>query len=105
MVAKPVFLDVRSGRRHRRHLRCGITTAGTALATIPQPIGTLTNTIATPPAQQNAAGIGGEVQLAFPHLALAGGYTPFGFLVSTFIARAIWRPGNGRSASASRAIR
>jgi len=35
------------------------------------------------------------VQLAFPHLALAGGYTPTGFLVSTFTARAYFKPGNG----------
>jgi hypothetical protein len=47
------------------------------------------------PAQQNAAGIGGEVQLAFPHLAIAGGYTPSGFLVANATARANWRPNNG----------
>jgi hypothetical protein len=33
--------------------------------------------------------------LAFPHLALAGGYTPYGFLVATFTGRAQWKPGNG----------
>ena len=49
----------------------------------------------TAPPQQNAAGVGGEVQLAFPHLALAVGYTPYGFLVSNFTARGQWRPGNG----------
>ncbi len=65
------------------------------MVAIPQPIGTLTATNVTPPAQQNSAGIGGEIQLAFPHLALAGGYTPAGFLVSTFTARGQWKPGNG----------
>ncbi len=74
--------------------------------TIPQPLGTDTNTgattattstttPATPPAQQNAAGVGGEVQLAFPHLALAAGYTPYGFLVSNMTGRATWRPEDG----------
>jgi hypothetical protein len=29
----------------------------------------------SPPAHQNAVGIGGELQLAFPHFAIAGGYT------------------------------
>jgi hypothetical protein len=55
----------------------------------------LLTTDTTPPPQQNASGLGGEVQLAFPHLAIAGGYTPFGFLVATFNARAMWKPGNG----------
>ena len=41
------------------------------------------------------SGYGGEVQLAFPHAAIAGGYTPYGFLVSTFTARGMFRPGNG----------
>jgi hypothetical protein len=71
------------------------TTTGTALATIPQPIGTLAGSNFAPPAQQNAMGIGGEVQLAFPQFAIAGGYTPYGFLVSTFTGRLMWRPGNG----------
>jgi hypothetical protein len=49
----------------------------------------------TTPAQQNASGLAGELQLIFPHLALAGGYTSYGFLVATFTGRAQWRPGNG----------
>jgi hypothetical protein len=48
-----------------------------------------------PPAQQNAVGLGGELQLVFPHLAIAGGYTPYNFLVSTFTGRVQWQPGNG----------
>jgi cellulose synthase operon protein C len=48
-----------------------------------------------PPAQQNAVGVGGEVQLAFPQFAIAAGYTPPGFLVSTFTGRLMWRPAKG----------
>jgi hypothetical protein len=55
----------------------------------------LIDTATTPPAQQNAVGIGGELQLAFPHLAIAAGYTPEGFLVATMTGRAYWKPGNG----------
>ncbi len=95
IVAKPVFLD--SGQADGTSVITvqESTTAGSTLTTIPQPIGTLTTTDTNPPAQQNAVGIGGEAQLAFPHLAIAGGYTPAGFLVATFTARANWKPGNG----------
>jgi tetratricopeptide (TPR) repeat protein len=105
-VAKPVFLD--SGQADGTSIITveEATTSGRSLVTIPQPLGTDTNTgattsttatttPATPPPQQNAAGVGGEVQLAFPHLALAVGYTPYGFLVSNVTGRATWRPGNG----------
>ena len=95
IVAKPVFLD--SGQADGTSVITvqESTTAGSTLVSIPQPIGTLTATAVTPPAQQNAVGIGAEVQLAFPHLALAGGYTPAGFLVATFTGRAQWKPANG----------
>ena len=95
IIARPVFLD--SGQADGSSMISILqsTTAGTVRTSIPEPIGTLTNTAATPPAQQNAVGTGGEVQLAFPHLAIAGGYTPAGFLVATFTARGTWRPGNG----------
>jgi hypothetical protein len=95
IVAKPVFLD--SGQADGSAVISVLqsTTAGNKLVTIPEPIGTLTATDVTPPAQQNAVGIGGEVELAFPHAAIAGGYTPTGFLVSTFTARGVFRPGNG----------
>jgi tetratricopeptide (TPR) repeat protein len=97
-VARPVFLD--SGQATGTSV---ITVDGypntsgvsKVLITIPQPIGTMTTTDVTPPSQQNASGIGGEVQLAFPHLAIAGGYTPAGFLVATVTARMQWKPGNG----------
>ena len=94
-VGKPVFLD--SGQADGTAVVNvqESTTAGTKVVTIPQPIGTLTTTDVTPPAQQNATGIGGELQLAFRDLALAGGYTPYGFLIATFTGRAQFRPGNG----------
>ncbi|HEY1984322.1 MAG TPA: cellulose synthase subunit BcsC-related outer membrane protein [Terracidiphilus sp.] len=106
VVAKPVFLD--SGQADGTSVITvqEASTSGTTLVTIPQPLGTdintgastttaSTTTPATPPPQQNAAGVGGEVQLVFPHLALAAGYTPYGFLVSNVTGRAQWRPGNG----------
>jgi tetratricopeptide (TPR) repeat protein len=95
VIAKPVFLD--SGQADGTSVITvqKSTTGGSTLVSIPQPIGTLVNTDTTLPAQQNAAGLGGEVQMAFPHLVVAGGYTPFNFLVSTFTARAQWKPGNG----------
>jgi tetratricopeptide (TPR) repeat protein len=94
-VAKPVFLDSGQANGNSVITVQESTTAGSSLVTIPQPIGTLTSTATTPPAQQNAVGVGGELQLTFPHLALAGGYTPAGFLVATFTGRAMWKPGNG----------
>jgi tetratricopeptide (TPR) repeat protein len=95
VIAKPVFLD--SGQADGTSVITvqQSTTGGSTLMSIPQPIGTLTTTNTTLPAQQNAAGVGGEVQLAFPHLMIGGGYTPFNFLVSTFTARALWKPANG----------
>jgi hypothetical protein len=103
IVAKPVFLD--SGQADGTAVITvqEATTAGRTLVTIPQPLGTDTNTgpvagatfTSTPPPQQNASGIGGEVQLILPTLAVAGGYTPYGFLVANWTARGLWRPANG----------
>lgn len=95
IVAKPVFLD--SGQADGTSMISVLeaTTSGTELATIPQPIGTLTAANTAPPAQQNAMGVGGELQLAFPHFAIAAGYTPYGFLVSTFTGHLMWKPANG----------
>ena len=95
IVAKPVFLDSGQADGTATISVLQSTTGGNKLTAIPEPIGTLTATDVTPPAQQNAVGIGGEVQLAFPHAAIAGGYTPYKFLVSTFTARGVFRPGNG----------
>lgn len=92
-IARPAFLD--SGQADGNAV-IQLTTDGIT-ATSPEPIGTMTGTAAstTPPAQQNSAGIGGEAQLTFGNLAIAGGYTPYGFLVSNWTARASWRPGAG----------
>lgn len=92
-IARPAFLD--SGQANGNAV-IQLTTNGVT-TTSPEPIGTLTGTAAstTPPAQQNSAGIGGEAQLTFGNLAIAGGYTPYGFLVSNWTARASWRPGGG----------
>jgi tetratricopeptide (TPR) repeat protein len=111
VVAKSVFLD--SGQADGTSVISvqESTTSGNCLVTISQPLGTdintgpqgspsacgttATTTTATAPPQQNAAGVGGELQLAFPHLALAAGYTPYGLLVSNITGRAQWRPENG----------
>jgi hypothetical protein len=94
IIAKPVFLD--SGQANGNAQIQTVSTTGT-VTVVPEPIGTLSGTdaVTTPPAQQNAAGIAGEAQLSWPNLAIAGGYTPAGFLVSTFTARANWKPNNG----------
>jgi tetratricopeptide (TPR) repeat protein len=98
IVAKPVFLDSGQADGNATMTVQEQTTSGTQLLSIPEPIGTLvpsaTNLI-TVPAQQNAAGLGGEVQLAFKNFAIAGGYTPAGFLVATETGRLFWKPGNG----------
>jgi tetratricopeptide (TPR) repeat protein len=94
-VAKPVFLDSGAAGGNATLAVLESTASGTSLLTIPEPIGTLTSSNLTPPAQQNSAGIGGELQLIFPHLAIAGGYTPANFLVSNFTGRFNWRPANG----------
>jgi hypothetical protein len=89
VIGRPVFLD--SGQAD-----------GNALITltsgiVSEPLGTLSSADAgtNPPQQQNAAGLAGEGQLTFANLAVAGGVTPNGFLVSNFTARASWRPGRG----------
>lgn len=103
LVVNPVFLD--SGQADGTAITTvqEATTAGTGLVTIPEPLGTdintgpnaTTATTGTPPPQQNAAGIGGELQLAFPHFSIGGGYSPYGFLVSNWIGHLYWRPANG----------
>jgi len=95
VVAKPVFLDSGQADGTATMTVVESTVSGSTAVNIPEPLGTLTTTDTTPPPQQNAVGLGGEIQLAFPHFALAGGYTPNGFLVSTFTGRLFWKPGNG----------
>jgi hypothetical protein len=93
VVAKPVFLD--SGQADGSSLIQLSTLGRKNLGAQVQPMGTLMTTDTNPPPQQNATGIGGEAQLRFPHLALAVGYTPAGFLVATITGRVQWKPENG----------
>ena len=95
IIAKPVFLDSGQADGNAQLTVLESTTSGSTMKTIPMPLGTLVTTDTTPPAQQNAVGIGGEVQLAFPQMVIAGGSTPYGFLVQTFTGRFYWKPGNG----------
>jgi tetratricopeptide (TPR) repeat protein len=105
-IARPVFLDSGQADGTAVISVTESTISGSCLVTIPEPIGTDAapasstpcggaTAALTPPAQQNAVGIGGELQLAFPHFAIAGGYTPANFLVATFTGRMMWNPGNG----------
>ena len=62
--------------------------------------GTSTNRLGTLPvgataAQQNAAGVGGELQLSGANFGASVGYTPYEFLVSNVTGRFSWRPGGG----------
>jgi tetratricopeptide (TPR) repeat protein len=95
IIAKPVFLDSGQADGNAQLTVLESTTSGTTMKPIPMPIGTLVATDSTPPAQQNAVGLGGEVQLAFPQLAISLGSTPYGFLVQTVTGRFYWKPGNG----------
>ncbi|HVU46671.1 MAG TPA: cellulose synthase subunit BcsC-related outer membrane protein [Terracidiphilus sp.] len=111
VVAKPVFLDSGQADGTATINVVESSTSRSCLIAIPEPIGTYTNTSASipntgtcstsgtatgaPPSQQNATGVGGELQLAFPNFAIAAGYTPYGFLVSTITGRMQWRPENG----------
>jgi hypothetical protein len=93
-IARPVFLD--SGQADGNAVVNLTTGVG------PEPFGSGDGTTGGSndpstnlPPQQNAAGIAGEVQLTFPNLAIAGGYTPYGFLIANWTARANWRPSRG----------
>ena len=82
IVSNPVFLD--SGSATKSPLLPGgvVEQLGTA------PANSVLN-------QQNATGVGGEVQFATSNFAVSGGYSPWGFLVSNVIGRVDWKPGNG----------
>ncbi len=106
VIAHPVFLDSGQADGTAVISVTESTISGSCLVTIPEPIGTDAAPVSStpcagataalaPPAQQNAVGLGGELQLAFPHFVIAGGYTPANFLVSTFTGRMMWKPGNG----------
>ncbi len=105
VVARPVFLDSGQATGNATIAVQEPSISGSCLVTIQEPIGTYIGAPSSapcgppatlsPPAQQNAVGLGGELQLITPHLGLAGGYTPYNFLVSNFTGRFQWRPGNG----------
>ncbi len=93
-IAKPVFLD--SGQAD------GTAQATLSSGVVPEPFGTgaasdggVNDPSATPPPQQNAYGLGGEVQFTFANLGAAFGTTPRGFLISNYTGRLGWRPGHG----------
>jgi cellulose synthase operon protein C len=106
-IARPVFLDSGQADGTATTSVLESQSGATCLVAIPEPIGTYTagqnftpctspsiNAL-IPPAQQNAFGLGGELQLTFPHLTIAGGSTPFDFLVSTVTGRFQWNPNGG----------
>jgi tetratricopeptide (TPR) repeat protein len=67
--------------------------SGVSTGTSTDRLGTLPATAT--PGQQNAAGVGGELQLSAANFGASVGYTPYEFLVSNVIARFNWRPGAG----------
>ncbi len=81
LIARPSFLDAG-------------TSSGAAVPT------TATTRLGTLPAgstlsQQNAAGVGGELQLTTQNFGFAVGYTPYGFLVKNYTGRFFWHPAGG----------
>jgi cellulose synthase operon protein C len=85
VVPRPVFLN--SGTIDTTFFQ-------NSTGTIPV-LGTLPANAITPPPQQFASGVGGELQLTTANIGLAAGYTPSGFLVSNITARVQWRPLGG----------
>lgn len=102
VIAKPVFLDSGQADGTAAITVEQFTSAGRSLVSIPEPLGTDTatgpsasNPVFSPPPQQNASGVAPEVQLITSKFGAAFGYTPIGFLVSNWTARAYFRPANG----------
>ncbi len=85
VIPRPVFLN--SGTVDTTFFQ-------NSTGTIPV-LGTLPANAITPPPQQFASGVGGELQLTTANIGLAAGYTPFGFLVSNITGRVQWRPLGG----------
>lgn len=83
-VAMPVFLN--SGQLD--------TQGGTLTPYVPL-LGSLFGGATNNPAQQFSSGVGGEIQLATNTFSVAGGVTPYQFLVTNVIGRGRWRPANG----------
>uniref|UniRef100_E6QIZ1 Cellulose synthase operon C C-terminal domain-containing protein n=1 Tax=mine drainage metagenome TaxID=410659 RepID=E6QIZ1_9ZZZZ len=93
LIGTPVFLD--SGQATGNSVSQLSTLNGVTVGLQAEPLGTILTTNTNVPNQQNAAGIGGEAQLAFSTFAVAAGYTPYGFPVSNITGRLFWRPRNG----------
>ena len=67
--------------------------SGTSAGTSTDQLGTLA--VTATPAQQNSAGVGGEVQVSTSNMGLSAGTTPRGFLVPNYIGRLSWHPTSG----------
>jgi hypothetical protein len=86
LVARPVLLDSGTPNPNNTHgpngtpLLLGSFLPGNVPASLPQ---------------QNASGVGGELQLTTSTFGISGGYTPYGFLVSNFTGALRFRPGGG----------
>jgi hypothetical protein len=85
VVPRPVFLS--SGTINTTFFQ-------NSTGTIPI-LGTLPANAITPPTEQFASGVGGELQLTTANIGLAVGYTPYRFLVTNITGRAQWRPLGG----------
>jgi tetratricopeptide (TPR) repeat protein len=82
IISNPVFLDAG-----------GATTSPLLPGGVVEQLGTApANSVLN---QQNATGVGGEVQLATENFAVSAGYSPWGFLVANVIGRLNWKPANG----------
>ena len=65
-------------------------------------LGTLTANAATPPAEQNVDGIGGELQVSSNRFAAAVGYMPYEFLIRNFTGRLLFKPNSHFTLSVNR---
>lgn len=83
VVPKTVFLN--SGTLNTTQY-AGLTGGGVPI------LGTLTANAANAPTQQNANGVGGELQVSARRFAAAVGYTPYQFLVQNYTGRLLFKP-------------
>ena len=94
-IARPVFLDSGQADGTATISVLESTIPGPALIAIPEPIGTLTATSTHPARAAKRRRHRRRIAARLPALAIAGGYTPYNFLVSTFTGRFHVEPGNG----------
>jgi len=86
IVTRPILLN--NGALNNTYFQ-------SSTGTIPV-LGTLPANVLVAPPQQNASGIGGELQLTSRNYALALGFTPYDFLVGNVIGRGQFRTFKGR---------